>query len=197
MPRDQRTITKSDILTLGDYETIRKDKRQESILRKRYSRMAIGPHAMISFESWDSMWLQIHEMLRTERGGDAQLAEELEAYNPMIPNGSELTATLMFEIPDEHRRNAFLHTIGNVEQHIYLVVGPHKILAEPEQDVERTSAAGKASAVQFLHFPMDSEQLAAFKDTANQIMVQIAHPNYGHAAIINDESRQYLVDHCL
>jgi hypothetical protein len=197
MPRDERTITKSDILSLADYETIRKDKRQESILRKKYSRMAIGPHAMISFESWDSMWLQVHEMLRAEKGGDAQLAEELEAYNPMIPNGAELTATLMFEIPDADRRDAFLHTIGNVEQHIYLVVGPHRIQAVPEQDVERTSAAGKASAVQFLHFPMDEAQLMAFRDPGNQIMVQIDHPNYGHAAIINNDGRQYLIDHCL
>ncbi|MEZ5708326.1 MAG: DUF3501 family protein [Blastomonas sp.] len=197
MPRDQRTITPSDIMPLGDYEVIRKDKRQESILRKKYTRLSVGPHATISFESWDSMWLQVQEMLRVERGGDEQLADELAAYNPMIPNGRELTATLMFEIEDAVRRDAFLRTIGGVEAHIFLTVGAHRIAAVPEQDVERTSAAGKASAVHFLHFPMNDAELADFRDMGVQAMIQIDHPNYGHAAIFNRDTRDFLIRNCL
>jgi hypothetical protein len=197
MPKDRRSITRDDIMDLADYELIRKDKRQESILAKKYSRLAIGPHAMITFESWDSMWLQIQEMLRIEKGGDEQLADELAAYNPMVPNGSELTATLMFEIENPERRDAFLRTIGGVESHIFLTIGNVRIAARPEQDVERTSASGKASAVHFLHFAMDDAALAAWHDAGNVAMVQVTHPAYGHAALIGAETRNYLTRACL
>ena len=190
MPRDEHVITKDDIISLNDYELIRKEKRQESILRKKFRRLAIGPYATIQFESWDSMWLQIQEMLRIEKGGDEQLADELHAYNPMIPNGSEFTGTLMFEIDEEERRTAFLKTLGGVDQHIHLVIGDHKITAEPEQDVDRTRSDGKASAVQFLHFALTDEQAAIWKSGKGQVMIQIDHPNYGHAAIIGEECRR-------
>lgn len=196
MPREQRLITREDLMSLEDYELIRKDKKQEGLLRKRYTRLEIGPHAMLTFESWDSMWLQVQEMLRIEKGGEAQIADELEAYNPMVPNGSELTATLMFEIEDPVRRDRFLRTIGGVEQHVYLVIGAHRIAAVSEQDVERTSADGKASAVQFLHFPMGEQHLAAWHDASSQAMVEINHPNYGHAALINADTRSFLTRNC-
>ena len=181
MPREQRMITRDDLMSLEDYELIRKDKKQEGLLRKKYTRLAIGPHAMLTFESWDSMWLQVQEMLSIEKGGEAQIADELEAYNPMVPNGSELTATLMFEIEDPIRRDRFLRTIGGVEEHVFLV---------------RTSAEGKASAVQFLHFPMDETHLTAWHDTNSQAMVEINHPNYGHAALINADTRNFLTRNC-
>lgn len=190
MPRDEHAITKDDIISLSDYELIRNEKRQESILRKKFRRLAIGPYATIQFESWDSMWLQIQEMLRIEKGGDEQLVDELHAYNPMIPNGSEFTGTLMFEIDEEERRTAFLKTLGGVDQHIHLVIGDHKITAEPEQDIDRTRADGKASAVQFLHFSITDEQANIWKSGEGQVMIQIDHPNYGHAAIISDECRR-------
>lgn len=190
MPRDEHVITKDDIISLSDYELIRIEKRQENILRKKFRRLAIGPYATIQFESWDSMWLQIQEMLRIEKGGDEQLVDELQAYNPMIPNGSEFTGTLMFEIDEEERRTAFLKTLGGVDQHIHLVIGDHKVTAEPEQDVDRTRSDGKASAVQFLHFALTDEQVALWKNGEDQVMIQIDHPNYGHAAIISEECRR-------
>lgn len=196
MPRDRRSITRDDIMNPADYELIRKDKRQESILSKKYSRLAIGPHAMITFESWDSMWLQIQEMLRIEKGGEEQLVDELAAYNPMVPNGRELTATLMFEIENPERRDAFLRTIGGIEDHIFLTIGNVRIAAQPEQDVDRTSASGKASAVHFLHFPMDDAAMAAWHDGSSIAMVQMTHPNYGHAAMINADTRNYLTRVC-
>lgn len=190
MPRDTHEITRDDIISLQDYESIRTEKRQESILRKKFRRIAIGPYATIQFESWVSMWLQIQEMLRIEKGGDEQLADELSAYNPMVPNGSEFTGTLMFEIDEEERRTAFLKTLGGVDHHIHLVIGDHKVTAEPEQDIDRTRADGKASAVQFVHFSLTSEQAMIWKSMEGQAMVQIDHPNYGHAAIISDECRR-------
>ena len=190
MPRDTHEITVEDIISLDDYELIRKEKRQESILRKKFRRLAIGPYATIQFESWDSMWLQIQEMLRIEKGGEEQLVDEMAAYNPMIPNGSEFTATLMFEIDEEERRTAFLKTLGGVDQHIHLVIGNQKITSAPEQDIDRTRSDGKASAVQFLHFELTDEQSAIWKNGDEQLMIQIDHPNYGHAAIIGEECRR-------
>lgn len=190
MPRDTHEITKDDIISLKDYESIRNEKRQESILRKKFRRLAIGPCATIQFESWESMWLQIQEMLRIEKGGDEQLVDEMAAYNPMIPNGSEFTATLMFEIDEEERRTAFLKTLGSVDKHIHVVINGEKITAEPEQDIDRTRSDGKASAVQFLHFELTSEQVKTWKSMDGEVMIQIDHPNYGHAAIISDECRR-------
>src|SRR5690606_13002903 len=126
------------IMPLEDYEVIRKDKKQEAIERKKLTRLHVGPHAVVLFETWDSMWLQIQEMLRIEKGGKEQLADELAAYDPMVPNGSELTATVLFEVEDAARRDAFLRTIGGIEKHVAIHVGPHVVRARQEDDVERT-----------------------------------------------------------
>lgn len=197
MPRDTRTITASDILPLDQYESIRADKKQEALLRKRLTRIGVGPHATALFETWDSMWLQIQEMLRIEKGGDEQLSDELAAYDPMVPKGSELTCTLLFEVEDPVRRDAFLRTIGGVEEHISIQVGGEVVKARPEGDVERTREGdGKASAVHFLHFDFSPEALAAWKSGEGTAMLVIDHPNYGHAAIIGKDSREYLAREC-
>lgn len=197
MPRDTRTITAADLMPLDQYETIRADKRQEALLRKKLTRLSVGPNATIMFETWDSMWLQIQEMLRIEKGGEAQVPDELAAYDPMVPKGSELTATLLFEVADPVKRDAFLRTIGGVEDHIALQVGGEIIRARAEGDVERTRESdGKASAVHFVHFDFTPSAIAAWKSGEGQAMVVIDHPNYGHAALINAEARSYLARDC-
>ena len=197
MPRDHRSITADDILPLEQYELIRADKKQEAILRKRLTSLAVGPNARALFESWDSMWLQIHEMLRIEKGGAAQLVDELAAYDPMVPKGAELTCTLLFEVPDPVKRDAFLRSIGGVEDHIAIHVGGHVVPARPEGDVERTRASdGKTSAVHFLHFDFAPDALAAWKSGEGSAMLVIDHPQYGHAALIGAETRAYLVREC-
>lgn len=192
MSRDSHVITEADILPLSDYETIRLEKREENILRKKFRQMAVGPYATITFESWDSMWLQVQEMLRIEKGGAEQVNDELTAYNPMVPNGSELTATLMFEIDDEERRRAFLSKLGGVENHIGIEFDGEYVAAEPEMDVDRTNADGKASAVQFLHFPFSADQVAKWLAGQGQAMLRIDHPNYGHAVLIDKDRRSEL-----
>jgi hypothetical protein len=91
-------ILRQDILALPDYEKIRKEKQKNLLKIKTLRRVSVGPYATFYFENYDTMWYQIHEMLRIEKGGDAQIEDELSAYSPLIPKGQELVATLMFEI---------------------------------------------------------------------------------------------------
>ncbi|HNJ47953.1 MAG TPA: DUF3501 family protein [Novosphingobium sp.] len=197
MPRDTRTITPADILPLDQYELIRADKKAEALARKQLTRIAVGPHATVLFENWDSMWLQIQEMLRIEKGGADQLADELAAYDPMVPKGRELTCTVLFEIADPERRDAFLRTIGGVENHIAIEVGGRRLRARPEGDTERTRTSdNKASAVHFMHFDFTREAIAAWKSGEGTALLLIDHPNYGHAAIISPETRGFLAAEC-
>lgn len=197
MPRDTRTITPADILPLDQYELIRADKKAEAIERKKLTRLAVGPYATALFENWDSMWLQIQEMLRIEKGGDEQLADELAAYDPMVPKGAELTMTMFFEIGDPVRRDAFLRTIGGVENHVAIQLGEYMIRARPEGDTERTRESdNKASAVHFFHFDFTPEAVAAWKSGEGTALLVIDHPNYGHAAVIGADTRAFLTREC-
>lgn len=197
MPRDARTIVADDLMPLDQYDIIRADKRSEAILRKNLTRIAVGPHATAMFETWDSMWLQIQEMLRIEKGGDAQIPDELAAYDPMVPKGSELTATILFEIPDPVRRDVFLRTIGGIENHIFLTVGDEVVRARPEGDIERTrDSDGKASAVHFMHFDFSPAAIETWKSGKGMAMLVMDHPNYGHAALIGEETRRFLAGEC-
>ena len=108
MPREKRQIVKEDIMSLDVYTKSRKDLRKSIVEFKKDRRIALGPYATFYFESYETMLAQIQEMLYIEKGGEEQLKDELEAYNPLIPDGKELTATLMFEIDNPISRAAFL-----------------------------------------------------------------------------------------
>lgn len=197
MPRDQRTITPQDILPVDRYELVRAEKKAQAIARKALTRISVGPSATVLFECWDSMWLQIQEMLRIEKGGEAQLADELAAYGPMVPRRGELTATVLFEVADPVLRDRFLRAIGGVEHHVAIHAGGHVVRARAEGDVARTRESdGKASAVHFFHFDFTPEAQAAWKDAAGPAMVVIDHPAYGHAAMIAPAARAFLATEC-
>ena len=192
MPADTRRIEPSDILPAQDYAARRRDYRARRLATKRARTLHVGPYATILFENYESMWMQVQEMLHIEKGGDEQLADELAAYNPMIPQGSELTATMMLEIEDAAMRARVLATLGQIEDHVAIRVGPDRVAAVPEGDEERTNAAGKTSAVHFFHFPFSAPQIAAFRDPGTPIMLEIDHPAYGHIAMMNGAMRAEL-----
>jgi hypothetical protein len=192
MPRQTRTIEPADLIDMYRYGERRKALRLAQVEAKKKRRLSVGPHVTVFFESWDSMWLQVQEMLYIERGGDAQIADELAAYNPMIPNGRELTATLMFEIDDPKLRATVLGRLGGVENHIYIHLGEARITAIAEGDVERSTAQGKASSVHFLHFPFTDAQVADFQSGRGTVVFGIDHPGYGHMAIISADMRAEL-----
>jgi hypothetical protein len=188
----KKEITRADVMALGDYEAIRKDKRREMAAVKKTRRMEVGPFCTFYFESYGTMWHQVHEMLAIEKGGEEQIPDELEAYNPLIPQGRELTATVMFEIDDEVRRKNVLNRLGGVEDHMFIEVGGQRIMSRAEEDADRTSAEGKASSVQFVHFDFSDAQVAAFKTPGTQVLVGIDHENYGHIAVMSEAARQAL-----
>ena len=189
----RRSISREDILPLAAYEAVRAAKRAEVRAQKKHRQIEVGPHALFTFESYDSRWVQVHEMLRTEKGGDAQLADELAAYNPLIPNGRELVATMMLEIESPVARARELVKLGNIEEHIQLRFGDHIVKAVPEQDVERTDPeTGKTASVHFLHFPFTDDQVAAFRAENVEVTLEIKHPAHRHAAGLSDEMRTAL-----
>ncbi len=180
MPREKKEIQKEDVMPLDVYTKNRKELRKNIINFKKDRRIALGPYATFYFESYETMLAQVQEMLYIEKGGDEQLKDELAAYNPLIPNGKELTATLMFEIDNPVSRSAFLSKVGGIEEKIFLKIDGESIKATPEKDVERTSAEGKASSVQFVHFKFNDEQIQKFKSDGTEVELGIDHNEYSH-----------------
>ena len=123
MPEAQRKITQDDILSAGEYDQQRKSLKANLIPMKKLRRVEVGPFATFYFENYATMWLQVQEMLRIEKGGEEQIVGELEAYNPLIPQGQELIATMMLEIEDAGRRDAALRTLGGIEESVFLEIG--------------------------------------------------------------------------
>ncbi len=138
------------------------------------------------------MWHQIHEMLYIEKGGEDQIADELAAYNPLVPKGDNLVATLMFEIDDADRRARVLARLGGVENTVTLSVDGETIRAAPEGDVERSTAAGRASSVHFLRFPFTRPQIEKFATPGADVTLGVGHENYGHMARLPEAVRAAL-----
>jgi hypothetical protein len=185
-------ITRGDIMAMPDYAAIRADQRRRISAAKRLRRLDVGPYSTFYFENYDTMWHQIHEMLFVEKGGEAQIQDELEAFNPLIPNGDELVATVMIEVPDAKRRTAVLHMVGGIENHIVLSIGADTIRGIPDADRENTSPEGKASSVQFIRFPLTADQKKRFVAGAEPVMLGFDHPRYGHLAVMPAATRETL-----
>lgn len=186
----KRNLTRDDLIPLEEFEKIRVEKRRALLPMKKLRRVALGPDATLYFESFDTMWQQVQEMLRIEKGGEVQIADELSAYSPLVPKGGELVATLMFEIDDEARREKVLRALGGVEEQLYVQVGDIKAYARPEQDVERTTPDGKTSSVHFLHFDLTDAAQADFASA--QVIIGCDHENYAHMTALSQTSKDEL-----
>ena len=186
MPKEKKEIQQSDIIPLDVYIKQRKELRKNIVEFKKSRRVSLGPYATFYFESYETMLAQVQEMLYIEKGGDEQLKDELRAYNPLIPNGSELIATLMFEIDNPVSRSAFLGKVGGIEQNVFMKVDEETIKAVPEEDVDRTSAEGKASSVQFIHFKFNDDQVKKFKLGSLNVELGIDHKEYSHVTKLTD-----------
>jgi len=192
MNKHYREVAKADLMPLEEYSKKRKSIRKEIVNYKKNRRVSLGPYANFYFESYKTMKAQIQEMLYIEKGGDEQIKDELAAYNPLIPKGNELVATLMFEIDNPTLRLDFLNKVGGIEEKVYMQVGKEKIIAIPAKDLDRTSAEGKASSVQFVHFNFSKQQIKNFSDINNEITIGIDHKSYKHMSKISEEARNVL-----
>ena len=190
--RSRHEITRNEIMPMAEYSKVRMERRKALVKVKKDRRVPIGPHATFYFESYETMWFQIHEMLFIEKGGEEQIADELAAFNPLIPKGDELVATLMFEIDDEKLRKSILSRLGGVEETVFIKFGDHEITALAEEDVDRTNADGKASSVQFLHFKFSDQEIAALKVHEGDVMLGIRHENYPHMTLLQPETKRAL-----
>ena len=192
--RGRHEITRDDIVDMERYGRERAKRRGRVTAIKKLRRLEVGPFATFYFESFETMLHQVHEMLHIEGGGEDQIPGEIEAYNPLVPQGKELVATVMLEIEDPVRRARLLAKLGGIEETATITVGGTTVTGVPEADLDRTTAAGKASAVQFIHFPFTDAQIAAFGETGAQVVVGFAHPAYGHMAVMPEATRAALAE---
>ena len=188
MSKEKKQIEKKDLIPEDIYAKNRKQIRKDLVEFKKNRRIALGPYATFYFESFETMVAQVQEMLHIEKGGDEQLKDELIAYNPLVPNGKELTATLMFEIDNPISRAAFLGKVGGIEEKIFIKINDEIVKAVPEEDVDRTSAEGKASSVQFIHFKLNDDQISKFRSDSTTIELGIDHKEYTHTTKLAENS---------
>ena len=186
---NKHQITAADILSLEAYAKVRGETRRKMSERKKNRRIEVGPHVTFYFENFDTMWLQVQEMLHIEKGGAEQLVDELAAYNPLVPKGRELVATFMIEIDDPERRKRVLGRLGGIEERSFMQIGADKIIGMPEADQDRTTAEGKASSVQFVHFTFTPAQIEAFRKAGTAVIVGLDHENYHHMAVLPEYVR--------
>ena len=191
---DRHQLTPADILPWAEYAKDRAEHRKRLTAIKRNRRVEVGPYVTFYFENFDTMWIQVQEMLHIEKGGAAQLADELAAYNPLVPKGKELVATFMIEIDDALRRARVLSQLGGVEETASIEVGGERVVGKAEQDQDRTTSEGKASSVQFVHFPFTESQIAAFREPNTRVILGLSHPNYSHMAVLSEATRASLAE---
>lgn len=182
-------LTQDDILTPEEYGKIRVESRKKISGRKRNRRVEVGPYVTFYFENYETMWSQVHEMVYIEKGDLEQVEQELEAYNPLIPKGQELVATFMIEIDDPDRRKRILGGLGGIEETAFISIGGARIAGVPEADQDRTRADGKASSVQFVHFPFVPSQIEAFRRPRAEVTLGFTHPAYSHMLVLPEAVR--------
>jgi len=189
--REQR-ITEADILPPEEFAARRAELRRRLLVAKKNRRVEVGPFAAFYFENFDTMWLQVHEMLHIEKGGEEQIQGELDAYNPLIPQGRELIATLMLEIDDPAQRAATLLKLAAIEDSVAMDVDGLPLSAAPTEYEDRTTPDGKTSSVHWVRFVFSPEEIARFRSGKGRVALEINHPNYTHIAVLSAEVRAEL-----
>ena len=192
MSAAERRITAADITPPSAYAKERAERRRALIPVKKNRRVEVGPFATFYFENFDTMLAQVQEMLHIEKGGEEQIAGELEAYNPLIPQGRELIATLMLEIDDPTRRAGVLKRLAGIEESVHLDIGNTRIRATPTEYEDRTTPDGKTSSVHWVRFSFTPDEIEAFRNGKEPVILGVSHANYGHMAIVPPHVRAEL-----
>lgn len=183
----------ADLYSLEEYHRLRPEFRERVLAHKKNRQIAVGPNATLYFEDQLTMQYQIQEMLRIERIFEIEaIEEELAAYNPLIPDGSNLKATFMLEFADVDERRARLAELGGIEDCLYAQVGDgERVACVADEDLDRTSNE-KTSAVHFVRFEFSSEAIEALKNGAG-LQFLIDHPGYSHVSDLSAAQRATLI----
>jgi hypothetical protein len=183
-----KPVDRSEVLPLGEYETIRDRFRARVIEEKKRRRVALGPRATALFENHDTVLLQIQEMLRTERiTRDAAVAHEIETYNELIPGDNELSATVMIEISDKEEREKFLVAAVGFEDHVALVVDGKRFPAR-WKSLEERDTSQRTTAVHYFKFSLDDEAARAVAKRAAKVTLLVDHPAYTASTELSPEA---------
>ena len=186
-------IKETEILSRSTYLDKRKSLRENMVSRKKFRRIDIGPYITIYFENKDTIIHQINEMVFIENGGKEQVKDEIAAYKSLVPNGKELVATVMVEIDNPIKRADFLGKMGGFEEKIDIKINNIKVKGIAELDGDRTTADGKASSVQFVHFEFNDENINNIKKNKDKVSISIEHENYKHSTILNISTVEELI----
>src|SRR5690606_25490762 len=183
----------AELYSLEQYHKVRDEFRARVIEHKRRRQAAIGPNVTLTFEDRLTMQYQVQEMLRIERIFESDaIEEELEAYNPLIPDGSNFKATMMIEFPDVAERRQALAELTGIEDAVYVeVAGQPRIVAIADEDLERANDE-KTSAVHFLRFELDDSARAALAQGA-ELAIGVNHPRYRHRIVASEALRNALL----
>ncbi len=179
-----RTLTPADLFTLEHYARTRAAFRARVLEHKKVRNIAVGPHTTWCFEDRLTVQYQIQEMLRTERIFEPDgIQQELDSYNPLIPDGTNLKATLLIEYTDPEQRRIALERLKGIETRCWLGVGDERFYAIADEDLERENET-KTSAVHFLRFELSSTACAALKGGA-RVELGVDHEAYRHRILIS------------
>lgn len=191
--RSSGPLAVGELYSLEEYHRLRPEFRERVLAHKKNRQVRIGPNATLYFEDRLTMQYQVQEMLRIERIFETEaIAEELAAYNPLIPTGTNLKATFMLEFPDVEERRVKLAALGGIEDKLFARVDDGEPIAcIADEDLERTSE-NKTSAVHFVRFEFDAASIAALKGGARLAFV-IDHPAYRHESDSSPEQQAALI----
>jgi hypothetical protein len=173
-----KKLNKSDLFSLEEYSINRDSFRKKVLEEKQYRKVYIGEHVVLLFENKNTIQYQIQEMLRIEKIFDAEgIQEELDAYNPLIPDGSNLKAVMLIEYPNVEERKEKLKILKGIERKIWIKVGSHnKVFAIADEDLEREDET-KTSAVHYLRYEFSASMINDWKN-GSSIVMGIDHENY-------------------
>jgi hypothetical protein len=180
-----------NLLSLEDYDNQREDIKKDLIEHKKSRTVSIGEHIILLFENYTTIKYQVQEMLRIEKiFNKKEMQEEIDAYNPLIPDGNNLKATMLIMYPDVDERKVMLSKLHDIENHIWISCGSKKIIAFADEDLER-SRDNKTSAVHFLRFQLDQDVITAFLSN-KKISIGVDHNEYKKEIELESEARASL-----
>tara|TARA_X000001036_G_scaffold284819_1_gene264588 strand:- start:818 stop:1399 length:582 start_codon:yes stop_codon:yes gene_type:complete len=180
-----------DLLSLEDYDEQREAIKKDLINHKKNRTVSIGEHVILLFEDYSTIKYQVQEMLRIEKiFNKKEMQEEIDAYNPLIPDGDNLKATMLIMYPDVNERRVMLSKLHDIENHIWLSSGSKKITAFADEDLER-STDSKTSAVHFLRFQLDQDDITEFLSN-EKISLGVNHSEYDKEIQLEPKSKASL-----